>query len=194
MLAISLLPFLDTCLCGLWDIRSYASSSIFLSSCPFVEVTFLVHIKNGPEYLTMGISQGFIHLMRLLWYSLVSSSIFCYLVILLLVIFFHLLSFVCVRFQYFLELVRFCRTISSVIYGFLILCLAHFSLPNSIIVSRLYILTACIEVSNHFSFLVNSLISSMYIRWLIFLVIYEVILVPRAFPKYVIEWPQWYYK
>ena len=33
---------------------------------------------------------------------------------------------------------------------------------------RLYIFTACIRVSNSFSFFANSLMSSMYIRWLIF--------------------------
>ena len=34
--------------------------------------------------------------------------------------------------------------------------------------SRLYILTACMRVSSSFSFFANSLMSSMYIRWLIF--------------------------
>ena len=39
---------------------------------------------------------------------------------------------------------------------------------NSIPMSWLYILTVCIKLSNSFSFLVNSLMSSMYIRWIIF--------------------------
>ena len=43
-----------------------------------------------------------------------------------------------------------------------------FIIANSIPIYWLYILTACIRVSNSFSFLANSLISSMYIRWLIF--------------------------
>ena len=51
---------------------------------------------------------------------------------------------------------------------FLIISTAHLSIPNSISISRLYILTARIRVSNSFSFLANSLVSSMYIRWLIF--------------------------
>ena len=53
--------------------------------------------------------------------------------------------------------------------------MAHFSLPNYIPISSLYIPTACTRVSIYFSFLANSLVSSMCIRWLIFfLVIYEV--------------------
>ena len=46
--------------------------------------------------------------------------------------------------------------------------MAHFSMPNSIPMSWLYILTACIRVSSSFSFFANSLMSSMYIKWLIF--------------------------
>ena len=45
---------------------------------------------------------------------------------------------------------------------------AHFSMPNSIPMSCLYILTVCIRVSSSFSFFANSFMSSMYIRWLIF--------------------------
>ena len=49
-----------------------------------------------------------------------------------------------------------------------IICMVHFSMLNSIPMSWLYIITVCIRVSKSFSFLANSLISSMYIRWLIF--------------------------
>ena len=45
---------------------------------------------------------------------------------------------------------------------------AHFSMPNSIPMTWQYILTDCFTVSCSFSFLANGLISSMYIRWLIF--------------------------
>ena len=48
-----------------------------------------------------------------------------------------------------------------------LISVAHFSMPNSIPMSWLNILTASIRVSNSFSFLANSLIS-MYIRWVIF--------------------------
>ena len=41
-------------------------------------------------------------------------------------------------------------------------------MPNSILKPWLYILTACINVSNSFSFLANRLMLSIYIRQLIF--------------------------
>ena len=46
--------------------------------------------------------------------------------------------------------------------------MAHFPMLNSIPMSWLYILTVRIRVSRCFSFFANSLMSSMYIRWLIF--------------------------
>ena len=42
--------------------------------------------------------------------------------------------------------------------------MAHLSLPNPIPISLLYILTVCIRVSNSFSFLPNSFMSSIYIK------------------------------
>ena len=45
---------------------------------------------------------------------------------------------------------------------------AHFSLPNSIPISWLYIFTVCIRVSNSLSILAKSLMSSKYITWFIF--------------------------
>ena len=61
-------------------------------------------------------------------------------------------------------------SIPSVICRFLFftISIAHFSMPNSIPISRVYIFTAYIRVSDSFSFLANSLMSSMYIRWLMF--------------------------
>ena len=49
-----------------------------------------------------------------------------------------------------------------------VICMAPFSQPNSFPISSLYIFTGCIRVPNSFSFLGNSLISPVYIRWLIF--------------------------
>ena len=46
--------------------------------------------------------------------------------------------------------------------------LQFFSMPNSIPISWQYLPTACIEVFSSFSFLASILMSSMYIRWLIF--------------------------
>ena len=61
-------------------------------------------------------------------------------------------------------------SIPSVIYRLLLFMtsMAHFSMPNSVPMSWLYILTACMRVCSSFSFFANNLISSMYIRWLIF--------------------------
>ena len=46
--------------------------------------------------------------------------------------------------------------------------MAHFSMPNAISMNLLYILIVCIKVNNSFSFLAKSLMSSLYIMWLIF--------------------------
>ena len=46
--------------------------------------------------------------------------------------------------------------------------MAHYSTPNSIPMFWLYILTSSIRVSNSCSSFANSLMSSMYIRWMIF--------------------------
>ena len=49
-----------------------------------------------------------------------------------------------------------------------IMSIAHFSMPNSISMSWPYIQTVCIRVLRSFSFFEISLMSSMWIRWLIF--------------------------
>ena len=93
-----------------------------------------------------------------------------------LIFFSHLHLFDGVRYQYsqvfvgflFLECSIFSwfdSSIRSTMYHFP-LFMTHFSMSNSILLSGLYILTAYMRVS--FSFLANSLMSSMYIRWLIF--------------------------
>ena len=76
MLTSLLSPFLDT----------YSLSTSFLGyKALYIVLSFLVlwsiclsssivHFKNGPEYLTPGITQVFIPLMRFLLYSLVSNS------------------------------------------------------------------------------------------------------------------------
>ena len=53
-------------------------------------------------------------------------------------------------------------------FPLLIISMAHFSMSNSIPMSWLFILIACIRVSNSFSFLANDLMLSMSIRWSIF--------------------------
>ena len=57
----------------------------------------LVHFKNGPEYLTRQITQVFVPFIRVLLYSLVSSSfLFSYITLFI----FFSFSFDCVCFQY----------------------------------------------------------------------------------------------
>ena len=82
--------------------------------------------------------------------------------------------------------------IPSVICRFplFIVSMAHFSRPNSIPISWLYILTVCIRVSNCLSFF----ISSTYIWWLIFFLRLMKFVCASAFPKYVIQWSHRYYK
>ena len=95
--------------------------------------------------------------------------------------FFLLLLFDGVSFQYSQVFVRFLfyerfnfswigTSIPSVMCRFLlfIISMAHILMLNSIRISWLYILTMCIRVSNPFSFFINSLVSSMYIRRQIF--------------------------
>ena len=128
-----------------------------------------------------GDSSGFFfHLMRFLLCILIASSFliplkYCFLN------FFHLCMFDGFLFQYsyvflsflfsersdFLLIWYFYSSVNCRFLFFLIR-IAHFSMPNSIPLSSLYILTACIRVSNSFSFLTNSFMSSMYIRRLIF--------------------------
>ena len=64
----------------------------------------------------------------------------------------------------------FVSSISTVMCRFqlFIISMVHFSMLNSISMSWLYILIVCIRVSNSFSFLANSFMQSLYIRWLIF--------------------------
>ena len=53
-------------------------------------------------------------------------------------------------------------------FPLLIVSVVLFSMPNSIPLFWVYILSFCIKVFSSFSFLANTLMSSMYIRWLIF--------------------------
>ena len=131
----------------------------------------LVHFKNNSEYLTKETAQLFIPLMRVLLCGLVLSSSPE-----LLKKLFHLRLFDDVCFQYsqvyvsFLFSEHFGSSIPFVICRFplVIISMTHFSMPNSIPISSLYLLIAFIKVSNSVSFLANSLIPSIYIRWLIF--------------------------
>ena len=67
-----------------------------------------------------------------------------------------------------------------------VISMSIFSMPNPIPISSLYILTAFIRVSCCFEFFWKCLMLSMYIRWLIFLVIYEICI--RLCISYVCNW------
>ena len=163
------------CLCHLWDVRPYATLLDFLFSAPFVEVlpsstskwSWVSYKRSSP---------GVIPFMIYLLYSLVLGSFLAFLRYFLKK-FFHLNLFDGDHFQYSWVLVSFhfsersdffwCgRSISSIPcrFSLFIICMAHFYMSNSIPISWLYILTACIRVANFCSVLTNSLMSSTYIR------------------------------
>ena len=137
--------------------------------------------QKWPEYLTRNTAQVFIPLIRFLQDCLVSSSF-----LVLLRYSFFIFSFIssCLmvsasktpKYLYIsfspnvLILSWFGNSIPSVRCRLLlfITSMAHFSMPNSVPMSRLYILTVVLRFSTSFSFFANSLMSSMYIRWLIF--------------------------
>ena len=105
-----------------WHIQSICFISGFLVHWPICLSYSLVHLKNDPEYLTRETALVFIPLIRLLLHNLILSK---FLVL--------ILSFIG----------RLPLLITS---------MAHFSTPNSIPMSWLYILTRCIIVSSSFSF------------------------------------------
>ena len=131
----------------------------------------LVYFKNGPECFTWGKNQVFIPLMRFLLCSLASSTFlvlprFSFLI-------FHssplvwwcpLLIFLSICKFLFLQTFWFSLIFRHYRFPLFIMNLAHFSL----LLFSMYILTACMKVSNSFSFLAYSLMSSKCIRWLIF--------------------------
>ena len=140
----------------------------------------LVHFKKGPEYLTRGTASVFIPLKKFLQHSFILSSflvilryyflIFSFISTCLIVSASKMPKYLHVSFSpSVLILSWFGRSILSVRCRLPLFCtnIAHFSVPNYIPISWLYILTACIRVSSSFSFFANSLMSSMYIRWLV---------------------------
>ena len=148
------------CLRHLWNVRPYARHEF---SCSLVcLLKFLLYpLQNGPEYLTKGSAQLFIPLMRFLMYRLVSSSFFvpfrysflkCFPSSPFLWCPLPLFPSIC-NFP-FLNFSWFDSSIPSVMRRFLLLIISmtYFSMPNSIPMSWLLILTACIMVSNSFHF------------------------------------------
>ena len=166
---VSLLPpsFLDT--------YSQSTSSLVcnalcmvISFLVFWSICFspsLVHFKNAPKYLTRDTAQVFIPLISFMFYSFFSSSFLVLLRYSFLIFFFHLHLFDGVSFQdaqVFVGLLFSERSFSW--FGssipsvrrrlpLFMTSMAHFSMPDSISMSWLYIPTACIKVSCSFSFL-----------------------------------------
>ena len=121
----------------------------------------------------MGTAQVLISLIRFLLCGLVSSSFLVLLFLSFLHVWWCLLPIFSSAFPFFLSVLIFSWfgcSIPFVMCCFLlfIISMPHFSIPNFIPMFWLNILTACFRASSSFSFFEKSLISSMYIRWLIF--------------------------
>ena len=164
-----------------WDVMPYASSWIFLFSGQFHRLLLLVHSMNHPEHLTMWTAHVFTlwwEFSHIVWFRVVLSLSWR----ILLYFFFYLCMFDGVRFQFrkylyfsfprgfwffFLDLVVL-FLLSFVVFPLLIISMAHFSAKF-----YPYIITVCphcLFSGFHFlfSFLANTLMSSMYIKSLIF--------------------------
>ena len=127
----------------------------------------LVHFKNGPEYLTKETAQVFIRFIRLQLFSLISSNflillrysflIFSFISNCLMVSASNIVKYFYVSFSSGVLIFSwFGRSILSVMSRFplFIISMAHFlsQIPSLCLG---YILTACIRVSNSFSFLLR---------------------------------------
>ena len=152
---------------------------VLWSSCWSSSLAFF---RNGSEYYTRGAVQVFKHLKKFLQYSLVSSSFlvlqrYCFFFLLSPLVFWcqlpifpSILKFLFLQaFWFFLNLV--------VLFfpSFVVFCFSLLSW-NIFLYQILSLYRLCISSGFQFFFLflANSLMSSMYIGWLIFLAIYEV--------------------
>ena len=160
-------------LCHLGDIRPYGWSLVFLFSGLFVDGLPLSTLRMAP-----GVLQGYQpkrlspwwDFCYIVWFRVVFSYswdipfsfslAWCY----LLPIFPYIYKFHFLRvFWFFLDLIVLFLSLNCR-FPFFIISTAHFLIP----ISWLYIFAVCARVSSYFSFWVNSLMSSMYIRRLIF--------------------------
>ena len=132
----------------------------------FICLNSLVHFRKGPEYLTSSTAQVIISLIRFLPDSFVSSNFLVLLSFIstcLMVSASRIPKYLFVSFYpTVLSLSRLGSSIPSVIYRLplLIISIAHFSIPNSVPMPWMYILTAFIRAPISFSFFANSLMSS----------------------------------
>ena len=180
------------CLRHLWGVRPYALSLVFSFTDSFVLVLLLKSTLNlVPSNLRVGQPNIYpFNKISAVWFGF---DLFLVLLSWFLFIFFSYLHlFNGVRFQYSwvsispsVQILSWIGIfISSIIRCFqlFIISMAHFSISNFI-----PIFTACISVSNSFSILANSLMSSMYIRWLIFFLRFTKFVSACAFPKFGVQ-------
>ena len=185
MLASSLPP-------SCFDAYSLSTSSLRCNALFWV-ISFLVlrsiclnsswvHFKKRPEYLTRETAQVFIALIKYLLHSFVSSSflvllrypslIFSFISSCLMVSAFKMPKYLYASFSPIVQILSWFWSfyyIRQVSLPLFITCMAQFYTPNSISMSWLYILTVRIKVSSSFSFLANSLMSSIIIIIIILL-------------------------
>ena len=144
--------------------------------------SFLVHFKNGLEYLTRGTAHVFIQLMRVLLQSLVSRTFLIFCDTHFFFFFFYLLLFDDVRFQYFQIIIIFlfiqlfdsCLIWQLCSFIYLFFSTFHYKhgpffkakFHSHILAVYSYSLYQSPTLF-HF-FFANSMMSSMYMRWLIF--------------------------
>ena len=134
----------------------------------------LVLFKTGTKYLTRETAQIRISLTRFLLNSFVSSNFLILLRYSFLIFFLYLHLFDSVNFQYpQIFLVSFSPSVLDIVVWLLSCVIYHFSFLAFFYAKfHSYILTVyltvCIRVSNSSLFLAKSLMSSMYIKWLIF--------------------------
>ena len=160
------------------ECKAFASTLIFFVPWSINIIHSLLHFKNRSEYLTGGTAQAFILFIRFLLYNLIFRSFLVLLRYSFFFFFFLSSSFVWLsqlptfpsifseHFYFSLDLtVPFLP--SNVIFRFLLLAWRIFLCQIPSLCPDWYNFTVCFRDKIIFLFFANSLISSMYIRWLI---------------------------
>ena len=198
---------------ALFPMDNHAQTVGYKTSCIIIsflvlwsndKISSLIHILNGSEYLTKGITQVFNPFIRFLLYSFVSHSflvlfrysflIFSFISTCFIVSASNILKYLYFSFPPSVRIFSwFGSPIPSVTFRFplFIISIAHFlwQIP----ISWLYILNACFRVPVLFHFR-PTVWSCMYIRWLIFSCDLLRLYPPCVFSKHVVQWHHRYYK
>ena len=177
----------------LWDVRPYASSFVYLFSSPS-----LVHFKNGPECLTRGTARIFIPFVKDLLLSFVSSSflvllryqkdvlssllVWCWFLPIFPSICTSLFSWNVLIFPWFDS------SNQSCVFSWFSLLTWYIFLSNSIPISWVYILTACIRVSNFFVFVFGKQFDVVHTHKVIdHFLQFTKFITAGVFPEYLVE-------